>query len=294
MVETFPFAGRVVGDTAFELGEGPTYDPATDTAWWLDIRGCTLVEYPMHGDTVKLHELPEMASVLAFAEDGTQVLATESGLVRRDTASGALTRYRDIEADNPASRSNDGRVHACGALWIGMMSKTAEPRAGTIYHVLRGAVQPLFTGIGIANAICFSPDGATAYFTDTQINELMRVAIDPATALPVGEPEVLFKLDGEGGLDGAVVDADGCLWIARWGAGKVDVHAPAGDLLRSYAVPARQATCPAFVGPAADRLLVTSAWENLDAEQRAADPMAGRTFVLDVPVKGRFEPRLVL
>jgi sugar lactone lactonase len=55
-------------------------------------------------------------------------------------------------------------------------------------------------------------------------------------------------------------------------------------------VAANQSSCPAFVGENADRLLVTSAREGLSAEELAADPDAGSTFLLDHPVKGRFEP----
>ncbi|MGG2476526.1 SMP-30/gluconolactonase/LRE family protein, partial [Rhizobium sp. BR5] len=54
--------------------------------------------------------------------------------------------------------------------------------------------------------------------------------------------------------------------------------------------PAKQTTCPAFIGPDASRLLVTSACENLDEDALAANPQHGLTFELGVEVKGRFEP----
>ena len=57
-----------------------------------------------------------------------------------------------------------------------------------------------------------------------------------------------------------------------------------------YAVPATQTTCPAFIGRAADRLLVTSAFQNMSDAARTADPNAGKTFELGVPVRGRVEP----
>lgn len=64
--------------------------------------------------------------------------------------------------------------------------------------------------------------------------------------------------------------------------------------MRSYELPARQSTCPAFLGPAADRIVVTSAREGLNAAALAADPLAGRTFVLDIAVKGRHDPAVML
>ena len=289
------FSGTRLNAPACMLGEGPTYDPHTGTAWWFDILGRKLVEYALASDTVKVHDLPVMGSVLARVDDDRQVLATETGLHLRHVATGELELITPIEADNAATRSNDGRVHPCGALWFGTMGKEAEKHAGAIYHVARGKVTTLFSNITIPNAICFSPDGAIAYFTDTMSGKLMRVAIDPATALPTGSPEIFFDhRGGDGGIDGAVCDRDGMIWNARWGAGCIDGYSAHGERVVSLKVPASQSSCPAFVGPEGDRLMVTTAREGLSAEALAADPEAGSTFLLDHPVKGRFEPDYIL
>ena len=153
----------------------------------------------------------------------------------------------------------------------------------------------LFPGISIPNSICFSPDGATAYYTDTAVNLLMRVACDPKTGLPQGEPAVFFdQRKDKGGLDGSVVDADGVLWNARWGAASLDAYSPEGKRIRSIAMPAQQSSCPAFVGAKADRIAVTSAWQGMDEATRKRDPQAGKTFLVDLPVNGRFEPRVAI
>jgi sugar lactone lactonase YvrE len=59
-------------------------------------------------------------------------------------------------------------------------------------------------------------------------------------------------------------------------------------------VPARQTSCPAFVGEDFSQMLVTSAYEGMDETARAADPEHGRTFLLDLKVRGRPEPRVRL
>ncbi|WP_420408376.1 SMP-30/gluconolactonase/LRE family protein [Hoeflea sp.] len=292
---TTTFSGSILEAPACLLGEGPTFDPHTGTAWWFDILGKMLVEYVLATGAVRQHPLPAMGSVLARVDSERQVIVTEEGLYLRQTGTGAMDLVTPIEADNAATRSNDGRVHQSGALWFGTMGKNAETGAGTIYHVVRGTVTVLYPGISIPNAICFSPDGATAYFTDTAVNKLMRVAVDPATGLPSGEPEVLVDHSGsEGGIDGAVCDTDGVIWNARWDAGSVDAYSPDGEHLLSLEVPAGKSTCPAFVGADAGRLLVTSAQEGMSREQLDRDPEAGKTFVLDHPVKGRFEPDYLL
>ncbi|NPU67081.1 SMP-30/gluconolactonase/LRE family protein [Bradyrhizobium sp. 83012] len=276
------------------LGEGPTYDPATDTAWWFDIREGLLFEASIASGEVRRHVLGKMASALGRIDAQRQLIVAEDGLYIRSIADGALALYRPLEADNPATRSNDSRVHPSGTFWIGTMGRKAERGLGAIYALHRGEVVRLFPNVTIPNAICFSADGATGYFADTDENVLYRVALDPHTGLPRGEPEVLLRHTGVGGLDGAVVDAEGRIWNARWGGGCVDVYSPQGEHLHCIAVPASQASCPAFVGLDLSRLLVTSAWQDMDSAAKAADPGHGQTFLLDVGARGRAEPDVVL
>lgn len=285
----------VLSDHACHLGEGPTYDAASDTLFWFDILERKLIEFPFPHGPARIHDLPFMASALFMLEDGRQMLLAEDGFHLRDPASGRLTPHTPLEADMPQTRSNDGRAHPSGSIWAGTMGRKAEKKAGAIYWFRKGEVRKLFPDISIPNSICFSPDGATGYFADTAKNILFRVECDPESGLPVGEVDVLLDHRGiPGGIDGSVIDADGVLWNARWGAGRVDAYAPDGTYLRSVAAPARQTSCPAFVGPKLDRLVVTSAYEGMDEAARAADPQAGMTFLLDIKVRGRAEPHVVI
>ena len=276
------------------LGEGPTYDAATDTAWWFDILERRLFEADIASGRVKVHTLDRMASALARIDEQRQLLVTEDGLYIRNVAYGRTELFAPLEADNPATRSNDARVHPSGTLWLGTMGRKAEPRAGAIYALHRGRLSRLYPDITIPNAICFSPDGETGYFADTATNIIHRVPLDAATGLPVGDPVPFIHHQGAGGIDGAVVDADGLIWNARWGGGCVDVYDTSGRRLRSLRVPARQSSCPAFVGRDFSRLLVTSAWQGMDEGDRARDPEHGRTFILDVGARGRAEPDVKL
>jgi sugar lactone lactonase len=272
------------------LGEGPTYDAATDTAWWFDILERKVFEAHLASGSVKVHSLGKMASALARINAECQLIVAEDGLYIRRIADGRMELFAALEADNLMTRSNDARVHPSGTLWLGTMGRKAEPRAGAIYALHRGHLARLYPDITIPNAICFSPDGAVGYFADTATNILYRVPLDAATGLPVGDPAPFVHHQGVGGIDGAIVDADGLIWNARWGGGCVDLYDTDGRRLRSLRVPARQSSCPAFVGRDFSRLLVTTAWEGMDEAARAADPEHGRTFVLDVASRGHAEP----
>jgi sugar lactone lactonase YvrE len=287
-------ATSVLSAERCHLGEGPTYDATADTAWWFDILEGRLFEAHLGSGQVRIHQLGKMASALARIDANRQLIAAEDGLYIRSVTDGAMTLYRPLEAENALTRSNDARVHPSGTFWIGTMGRRAERGAGAIYALHRGELTQLFAHITIPNAICFSPDGALGYFADTRKNELYRVALDSATGLPRGAPEMLITHRGIGGIDGAVVDADGLIWNARWGGGCIDVYSPAGEHLRSLHVPARQTSCPAFVGPDLSRLLVTSAWQGMDEAARAADPEHGRTFLMEAAARGRAEPDVKL
>ncbi|KJC40505.1 gluconolaconase [Bradyrhizobium sp. LTSP885] len=272
------------------LGEGPTYDAATDTAWWFDIRERRLFEHRFADGRTVIHALPKMASALARIDGERQLILTEDGFYVRHVADGRLELFVSLESDNPVTRSNDARVHPSGTFWFGTMGRRAEKGAGAIYALHRGRITRLYPEITIPNAICFSPNGDIGYFADTGRNTLYRVPLDPSTGLPVGDPVALIKHQGVGGIDGAIVDADGLIWNARWGGGCIDIYDPTGRRLRSLRVPASQSSCPAFVGRDFSRVLVTSAWQDMDEAQRAADPEHGKTFLLDAAARGRAEP----
>lgn len=283
----------VISDIACELGEGITYDPAGGRLWWFDIAGRRLIDKQFgSGEPPAIQELPFMASVIARIDADRQLVAAEEGLFVRDGRTGVFQLHTPLEQDLPGNRSNDGRVHPSGALWVGTMGKKAERGAGSIYWFRKGELRKLYGGITIPNSICFSADGTIAHFVDSMAGKLMRVACDPATGLPKGEPELFHDNRGvEGGCDGSIVDADGVLWNARWGGAALDAFGPDGSLLRSIPLPVRQPSCPAFVPGG---IAVTSAWEHMDAEQRKADPKAGFTLMVEIGVKPVWEPDVAL
>ena len=286
---------RILDAPRCHLGEGPTYSPETDTAWWVDILERRLFEARLGSGALAAHALPWMASMIVAIDHERHLLATDDGLYVRALADSRLALHCRLEAETGRTRSNDGGVHPSGALWISTMGRAAEAGLGTIYHVRGSAVTRLYSGLTIPNAICFAPDGGTGYFADTLAGLLQRVALDAATGLPIGEPAVFHDHRGSAGcLDGAVVDSEGIVWIACWGAGCIDAYGPDGRRLRSVAVPVSRPSCPAFAGKRLDQLLVTSAFEGMSADEKRADPDHGRTLLLDLGLRGLPSPRFDL
>jgi len=96
---------------------------------------------------------------------------------------------------------------------------------------------------------------------------------------------VALRID-DGSPDGLCVDADGNLWIAIWGAGEVRCYTPGGKRLATVDVPAPHTSSVAFVGPARDTLLITTARDELGAQQLAEFPLSGHLFTARPEVAG--------
>jgi sugar lactone lactonase YvrE len=257
-----------------ELGEGPLWFEGL--LYWFDIHGCTLHACDENGQNWRKWVFNEPFSAAAAAGPGTLLVASASGLWRFDTATGSLAHVVSLEADNPVTRSNDGRADRHGGFWIGTMGRACEPQAGAFYRFYGGTLTQLRSGITIPNSLCFSPDGKFAYFADSAEKRIMRWPLD-GNGWPAGEPGLFAELS-DGAPDGAIIDKDGALWSAQWGASRVVRYLPDGSVDRVIELPVSQPSCPAFGGSGLNSLFVTSAREAMTASQLAAEPYAGDLF----------------
>jgi sugar lactone lactonase YvrE len=145
-------------------------------------------------------------------------------------------------------------------------------------------------GIDIPNGLAWSPDDHTMYFADTFDRTIFAYSFDIDSGT-IHDRQVFAELpDGGGVPDGSTVDADGFLWNAVYGGGRLNRYAPDGRLDRTVELPMTQPTSCTFGGPRLDTLYVTSASQRLSAAQLAHQPFAGATIAIDVGVKGLPEP----
>jgi len=284
---------RIFDETVCALGEGPLWHPQRKQLFWFDILGKTLLS--RDGGKIRRWAFGEHVSAAGWLDTETLLIASETALFKYSLDTGARADVCALEADNPATRSNDGRADPQGGFWIGTMGKGGEAKAGAIYRYYRGELRQLYEQISIPNAMCFAPDGRTAYFTDTLSNMIWKQRLDEAHGWPVGSREVFTDLTVEGRLpDGAVVDAHGNLWNAQWGSSRIAVYDPEGRFIFAVTCGASQVSCPAFGGDDLQMLYATSATQNLSPEKLAVEPDAGKTFVTEVEASGQAEHRVIL
>ena len=271
-----------------DLGEGLLWHPLREQMFWFDILAGKMLS--VEEGQPREWQFPFMVSAAGWIDRDRLLIAGESGLFIFDLATEAASDLIALDAGDPTTRSNDGRADPQGGFWISTMGKAAESGRGAIWRFFNGEIRKLYPSLTIPNAICFAPDGGAAYFTDTVTKQVQRVSLD-AAGWPKGSPECFLDLEGEGSEpDGAVVDAEGLLWLAQWGAGQVCAFSPSGEKVREIAFAAPNTSCPAFGGPDLTTLFCTSALQGMDAAARAACPAAGMTFAHAGAGRGRAEP----
>jgi L-arabinonolactonase len=274
-------------DCRCTLGEGIVWWRERRALLWTDIDGRRLWMHDERG--TRDWSLPDRLGSLAPCESGEVLLALAKGLfvtTVNDGSSDQLTLrpLASIEPDLQSTRANDGRTDRQGNFVFGTMDiRDGHPATGSFYqwsssHGLRRLELP---GVGIANSICFSPDGESMYFCDSPQRRIMRGHYRASEArLEDVRPFVTIP---DGFPDGSVVDAEGCVWNAVWGAGVVRRYTPHGSLEREVVVPAKNPTCVVFGGDAMDELYVTTSRQEMSDEELARTPDAGGVYRLRIP-----------
>jgi sugar lactone lactonase YvrE len=94
----------------------------------------------------------------------------------------------------------------------------------------------------------------------------------------------------DGVSDGLTVDAEGCLWCALYGAGRITRFAPDGRVVDTYELPCPVVTAPSFGGPDMTTLFATTGWS--PGIERAEDETGagGAVLALETGIKGLAEP----
>lgn len=86
--------------------------------------------------------------------------------------------------------------------------------------------------------------------------------------------------------DGMAVDSEGHLWIALFGAGRIERYTSGGRLVGSVQFSCSNITKLAFGGEDLCTADVTTAWKGLSPARRAEQPLAGGLFAFRVDTPG--------
>ncbi|MCY3731179.1 MAG: SMP-30/gluconolactonase/LRE family protein [Rhodospirillaceae bacterium] len=246
------------------LGEGPVWDVDTGVLWWLDGTGRrvgnpSIWRLDPRTDAVASWSLDHDVGALAVRRNGKLVLALDDGFYLFDPATGTLQLITLIEADEPRSRLNDGKVDRRGRFVAGGMDDKEELAICGLWRL-----DPDFTvtrieaGIICTNGPCWSPDDGTFYVADTFVDEFWAYDYDIETGAVSNRRVFATTREVPGVPDGSTVDAEGCLWNAELISGDLVRYDPNGNVERRIGFPVANITSVMFGGENLDEIYVTS------------------------------------
>ncbi len=281
------------------LGEGCLWDGKN--LWWLDIaRPSRIHRFDLETGHHRSWLSDLLLTAMAQCGDHRFILAGELGLHVFDPRTGAIKPFCTPESDRAQNRSNDGACDSSGRMWIGTMHQNIGPRGedlpipshtGALYRVdANGVSKRMLDDVGVSNGPCWSPDDKTFYFSDSMRQVIWAFDFDAANG-EISNKRVLNDSRDHGYPDGCTVDADGCLWSARWDGACVLRIDPKGRIDRIIEMPAKRPTCCVFGGSGLDVIYVTSSRAHLPSDEIAARPMNGGVFCFHAGVKGTLKNR---
>lgn len=270
----------IARDGADMLGEGTIWSARDDAVYWVDILAPALNRLSLKDGAVERWAVPEPLGWVAERAGGGFIGGFKSGFAEISLDPLTITPIGDPEPDLPGNRMNDGKADAQGQIWCGTMDMAEESDSGSLYRLTPDLVwQQMDAGYRVPNGPAFSPCGKWLYHSDTARRIMYRFA-RTAEGIADRQPFISFT-DADGYPDGMTVDADGHIWVAHWGGGRISRFTPDGKLDRAIALPARQVTNICFAGPDLDRMFVSSAAIGLDAT-----PYDGGLFEVDCGGRG--------
>jgi L-arabinonolactonase len=268
-----------------QLGEGPLWHPDEACLYLVDIEGKAIWRVDIARKETKRFDLGQKIGCLGFRAQGGLIVAGEAGFSTWDPGTGELNPLSHPEADRPNARFNDGAVDPGGRFWAGTM--TPEGYENNLYRIDPDlSVHRMETRIGIANGIDWSPDRKTMYFTDSARKMIYAYDFDVESGAIENRRIWVDSHEESGVPDGLCVDAEGCVWSARWDGWRVTHYDPQGRVIIEVPTPIQRPTSCTFGGPDLHTLYITSAWTDLSSEDRRNQPLAGDLFALDCDTPG--------
>lgn len=282
-----------VAAVANQLGECPIWDGRRGMLLWVDIVGRTLHGFDHASGGLSRVGTARAIGSFALTETGGLLLAAgQGGLSWLDPANGELRPILDPEADRPDHRFNDGRCDRVGRFWAGTMCDPRREPVGALYRIAPDlSCRKFRDGITVPNSIAWSPDGNVMYFADTYRRAIWAFDYDQDEGEMYNERVFAVLPEGRGRPDGSAIDAEGCLWNAVYGGGRLVRYRPDGAVDREIPLPVSAPTCCAFGDGDLRTLYVTSACQRMSEAEREREPEAGNLLALRPGVAGLPESR---
>ncbi len=222
------------------LGEGARWDARRRELLRVDIIDGRVYRDQVDDDgsliPVRTYQVPGTVGAITPIEgDEGWLLASNRSFVHL-SPDGSLRPLAEVAPEG--TRMNDAACDPQGRFWAGTKAHDNRAGGGALYRLDRdGHTELMLDGLTISNGLGWSPDGGTMYLADTIPRVIHAFAFDGERGT-IADGRVLVTVAEGVGPDGLTVDAAGDLWVAIFGAGRVQRYSPDGELREELHVPA--------------------------------------------------------
>lgn len=181
---------------------------------------------------------------IVFDKQGFMYVADYTGhnVLKIDTKTKKIEIFAHdatMNQPNDLAIAPDGTIYASDPNW--------EKGTGQLWKASTdGKLMKIASDMGTTNGVEVSPDGKTLYVNESVQRNVWAFPIKADGTL--GEKKLLKKFTDHG-FDGMRCDADGNLYVTRYGKGTVVKLSPAGEILKEIDVLGKQPSNICFGGP---------------------------------------------
>ncbi len=271
-------AERITDSVAYH-GEGPVWSERWGGLRFVDMLAGDVLALGSGGGVERRH-VGEIAAALRPRAGGGAVIGVERGFAL-ERPDGHLETLPELWSD-PGIRMNEGGCDPDGRFYCGSMAYDKTPGAASVYRLdPDGSTSAVLEGVTISNGLEWSPDGSRAYYNDTDTYATAVFDYDRERGL--SERRLFAEAPDRGRPDGLTVDAEGNVWVALNGQGRVCCFNPGGQVEAMVEVEPSKVTACTFGGPDLAELFITTSRENLPG---GAEPAAGSLYRATPGVRG--------
>lgn len=188
---------EALNDSHCELGEGPHWDVATQSLYFVDINAGKLLRYDYNANKIYKAKIEgeDLAGFVTPVEGTTDQFVVGSGrrviVVQWDgvsTTAKVLRPLFEVQLNDTrfaGNRFNDGKCDPKGRLFAGTMRYVGdefEHRWGELYKYEKGGkVEVVKSDVGISNGLAWNEKTKKFYYIDTTDYEVKEYDYDFAT-----------------------------------------------------------------------------------------------------------------
>jgi gluconolactonase len=245
--------------TGFDSPEGPAF-AANGDLYFVNWLSSSINRLGADGVVREFVNTGGIPAGLAFHRDGTLYCADEGekihGVLRIDP-DGNISTFVDSYAGRPLNGANDLVFDRKGTLYFSdPWGSSLEKPIGGFYRAFPdGRLEQIDAGLAFPNGVALNRDESAVFLAETWTNRIYRYALSPDGSFGAREP--FAELSDAPGPDGMAFDSAGRLFVAHFGAGRVDILGPDGREVDRILLPGKRVTNVAFGGPSSDDLIVT-------------------------------------